>query len=59
MFELQDVQGREVRMKNGDPFRYSTLALAKLGQFYLGRRDETFYRIAEVAAVTGKVSRSR
>jgi hypothetical protein len=50
MFELQDARGNSVRMKNGEPFRYSTRELAKLGKRYLDVRDDTFYRIAEAGA---------
>lgn len=48
MFELVDSRGNSARMKNGDPFRYSTAALAKIAKHYLDIRDETFYAVKPV-----------
>jgi hypothetical protein len=49
MFTLNDATGQPARMRDGEPFRYSTRELARLGKNLLEARkeDNNSYRIVE------------
>lgn len=53
MFELIDSTGLPVRMRSGEPFRYSTASFARIGKYLLEavaakRERPVFLRVREV-----------
>jgi len=44
MYTLRDQHGKIAKMKDGEPFEYSTERLAKLGAKWLGRKRKLRYR---------------